>query len=561
MKTMSSFKLWLAGCLVAGGGLTGAWGQVPAAPLPDETGSQSETLQSLEALQRALGLKEAEAAALQTELANAADDLLRQDVGRRLQQVREAIEEQRRQFDGFAMDIDLSPFSPEVKTKFDWQEQLGKLLEPILAEFEHATAESRAIGLLRQQIDDVRTRRDLAAQAVGNLEGLLAQSASPDLRSRLESRHEVWQGRREQLENEYSALDLQLKSREAARQSVLDQTTGYAKNFFRTRGLNLVLGIGAFCFVFFGFRLGEFAARTLRRKGTEKHFSSRLTALLFHVFSVLGGLVAMMLVFNVAGDWFLLGIVIIFLFGVGWASINTLPQQVETLKLMLNVGAVREGEFLVFEGTPYRVDALGFSAHLNNPLLDGGTRLLPVKFLVGMNSRPVGANETWFPCRKGDWVELSGGPFGQIASQTPATVQIAAPGGEQIVHPTAAFLGLAPKNLSAGFRVASTFGLDYRHQAAATTDIPAKMLAKLQAGLPAVVGADNVANVEVFLACANRSSLDYTVWVDLKGAAAPHFLRVPGAIQRILVDACNENGWVIPFPQIQIHRNPGMPEC
>lgn len=554
MKTKPLFRPWLGVCLVAGCCLASASGQVREATLPDNTDAQSETLQSLEALQRALGLKEAESAALQTELANATDDMLRQDVGRRLQEVRAAIEDQRRQFDGFAMDIDLSPFSPQVKTKFDWQEQIGKLLEPILAEFEHATAESRAIGLLRQQMEDVRTRRDLAAKAVGNLAALLAQPASPELRTRLETRHKMWQGLREQLENEYSALDLQLKSREAARQSVLDQTTGYAKNFFRTRGLNLLLGIGAFCAVFFGFRLGEYAIRKLRRKGAEKQFSSRLTALLFHVFSILGGLVAMMLVFNVAGDWFLLGIVIVFLFGVGWASINTLPQQVETIKLMLNVGAVREGEFLVFEGTPYRVDALGFSAHLNNPRLAGGTRLLPVKFLVGMNSRPVGEHEEWFPCQKGDWVALAGGQIGRIASQTPATVQLALPGGERIVYPTAGFLGLNPKNLSAGFRVESTFGLDYRHQALATTEIPPKMRAKLQAELPGIVGAENLADIQVFLSCANKSSLDYSIWVDLKGAAAEKALLVPGAIQTLLVDACNENGWTIPFPQVRVHN-------
>lgn len=262
----------------------------------------------------------------------------------------------------------------------------------------------------------------------------------------------------------------------------------------------------------------------------------------------------MMLVFNVAGDWFLLGIVDIFLFGVGWASIKTLPQQIETIKLMLNAGAGREGEWLSYEGTPYRVDSLGISAHLNNPRLDGGTRLLPVKYLVGMNSRPIGAYEVLFPCAHGDWVSIPGGPTGQIASQSPATVQLAVPGGAQIAFPTADFLGLQPHNLSSGFQVESTFGLDYRHQTIATTDVPAKMRARLQTELPDVVGPDNVADVQVFFSCANRSSLDYSIWVDLKSAAAPRSLLVPGAIQQILVDACNGNGGIIPFPQIAVHQ-------
>ena len=533
--------------------LASAGAQPPPAPTADPLAMESGTVQSLEALQRALVIKEAEAAALQAELAAATDNMQRDEVSRRLQAVRADIEEQRQQFDGFAVDVDLAPFSPRKETKFDWQEQVGKLLEPILAEFENATADSRAIGQLRAQLEKVRTRRDLAEKAVANLDTLLARPTSPELRSRLEGRRAVWSRIRDEANNEFAALDLQLQGRLATRESVLDQTTGYAKNFFRTRGLNLLLGVGAFCAVFFGFRLGERLARKLRRKGTEKKFSSRLVALLFHLFSVLGGLVAMLLVFNLAGDWFLLGIVIIFLFGVGWASINTLPQQIETIKLMLDIGAVREGEVLLYEGVAYRVESLGFSAKLRNPRLAGGTRLLPVKFLVGMNSRPAGEREGWFPCQAGDWVALADGQTGIVASQTPNSVELALPGGGQVSYPTAAFLALHPRNLSNGFRISATFGVDYRHQAVATTDIPARMLAKLRAGLPRLLEPAAPLDVQVRFATAAESSLDYAIWVDLPGTAAPAEIWLPGAIQQLLVEACNENGWTIPFRQITVH--------
>jgi hypothetical protein len=98
------------------------------------------------------------------------------------------------------------------------------------------------------------------------------------------------------------------------------------------------------------------------------------------------------------------------------------------------------------------------------------------------------------------------------------------------------------------------FGVDYRHQAVATTDVPAKMRAKLQAELPRLVGAENLADVQVAFAGANSSSLDYAVWADLRGAAAPLRARLPGLLQRLLVEACNENGWTIPFPQLTVHR-------
>ena len=544
----------LLACLLAGFIPGPARGAPPVAAVPDYLHPEQNTLQSLEALQRALALKEAEAARLQEQLTAATDDMQRDDFRRRLLEVRTAVDEQRRQFDGFAVDIDLAPFTPQKDTRFDWQEKLGQLLDPILAEFESATAETRVIGQLRSQIEEVRKRRDLAGKAVTNLEALLAQSASPELRARLAERQTTWRSILEESQNEFSALDLQLQSRLVGRQSLLDQTTGYAKNFFRTRGLNLLLGVLAFCAVFFGFRLGDWAVRHLRRKGTEKRLGSRVTALLFHIFSVLGGLAAMMLVFNLAGDWFLLGIVIIFLFGVGWASINTLPQQIETIKLMLNIGAVREGEYLVYDGTPYQVEALGLSARLRNPRLEGGTRILPVKYLVGMSSRPVGGQEALFPCAKGDWVALGDGQAGRVVSQTPATVELVKNGGEHVVYPTSAFLGLSPRNQSGGFRLTSTFGVDYRHQAESTTVIPAKMKEKLLAELPQAAGAENIVEIRVFLACANSSSLDYTVVADLKGAAAPAATPIAGAIQRILVDACNENGWTIPFPQLTVHQ-------
>ena len=99
-----------------------------AAPPPssssllEEPAFEQGALQSLEALQRALALKESEAASLQAELAAASDDMQRDDIRRRLLDVRADIEEHRRRFDGFATDVDLAPFSPEAESKFDWQE-------------------------------------------------------------------------------------------------------------------------------------------------------------------------------------------------------------------------------------------------------------------------------------------------------------------------------------------------------------------------------------------------------------------------------------------------------
>jgi hypothetical protein len=257
------------------------------------------------------------------------------------------------------------------------------------------------------------------------------------------------------------------------------------------------------------------------------------------------------------GDWFLLGILLIFLLGIGWASVNTLPAHVETIKLMLNIGAVREGERLMFDGSPWRVDNLGFSARLVNPLLDGGVQNLPVRYLVGLHSRPRGTDEEWFPCRQGDWVELADGRIGRVAYQTPSAVQLVELGGSQVIYRTADFLGLAPRNLSTGFRLECSFGIDYRHQAECTTTFPKVMQDRLEAELPAVAGGDALKSVRVELMAAAASSLDYEIEIDLDGAAAAELPELRRAVPRILVEACNEHGWVIPFQQITVHNAGG----
>lgn len=512
------------------------------------------TVQSLESLLKSIESKEEGIARLQKALKKAPDEVTREERLGDLKKVKEEADAQVLQFVKFAVGVDVQPFIEEPEKEFNWQDELGKLLKPILAELENATSGSRAISELRDQIGKVDERRETARQAVENLELLVNQKASPELEQRLAEELQTWSRRLDDAQNEQTALELQLNNRLSERKSLLDSTTSFARQFFRTRGMNLLLGISAFCTVFFGIRLLGRGIQKVQNRTKGENFGRRLSTLLFQVFSIVGGLLAMLLVFNMAGDWFLLGIVIVFLLGVGWASINTIPEHVETIKLVLNMGAVREGERIVFDGSPWCVDSLSFSARLVNPLLDGGVQKLPVKYLIGMHSRPKGEKEEWFPSREGDWVELSNGRKGCVSYQTPSIVQLVELGGSQIVYQTPDFLALTPRNLSTNFRILSTFGVDYKHQAICTTDIPRKMKERLEKELPDIVEADQVLNIDVDFMVAAASSLDYRISVDLKGQSANRYGAIRNEIQRILVDACTENGWEIPFTQVTLHQ-------
>jgi len=59
-------------------------------------------------------------------------------------------------------------------------------------------------------------------------------------------------------------------------------------------------------------------------------------------------------------------------------------------------------------------------------------------------------------------------------------------------------------------------------------------------------------NLRVEFALANSSSLDITVIADFSGELADLYNRLRRAIQRWCVDACSENGWEIPFPQMTL---------
>lgn len=526
--------------------------------LPEAAEGQQDktesTVKSLEAFYKTIQSKEEQVESLRQKFQAAVDDVTRNQLLERLKEATEEAERLNRQFEEFAVAVDLGVFVEEEQKEFNWQDELASLLRPIVAELKNATAETRIIGELRSEIEEAKKREETAAEAVENLERLLAADPGPELQARLETDLNRWSQRRDDARNRRTALEVQLQNRLADRKSVLDETTSYAKNFFRTRGLNLLLGVGAFLAVFFGVRLLGRLYDRMRPTGKGQTFSTRLGALLFQLVSVLGGLAATLLVFNMVGDWFLLGILLIFLLGVGWASINTLPNQLETIKLMLNVGSVKEDERLVFAGTPWCVESLAFSARLVNPLLDGGVQVLPVKHLVGMHSRPNGEKEEWFPCRPGDWVELADGRIGRVSYQTPSAVQIVELGGSQVVYQTPDFLALSPRNLSTGFRITTSFGVDYQHQAQATTAIPQAMQQKLEAELPARAGAERVQHVRVEFSQAAASSLDYEIEVDLAGEAAPKLPAIRRAIPRLLVDACNENGWVIPFQQVTVHH-------
>ncbi|MFT4571116.1 MAG: hypothetical protein ACI8TX_002170 [Hyphomicrobiaceae bacterium] len=453
---------------------------------------------------------------------------------------------------------DESLFVETPPTTFDPKEKVLGLLKPVFDELEELTANTREIKRLEESLLVQSDRLSEAQKALANITDLLEADLDDDLdadtREAVESELGTWNGRLTDATAQITSIEFELANRRNLQQPFVDSAGAFVTKFLRTRGANLLLAVLAFAAVFFGLGAARTLAARTRPKADTRAFGNRVAALAFRAFSITAAIGAVLFVFNLTGDWFLLGISLTFLLALGWVAIKAAPQFMQQISLVLNMGAVREGEFLMFDDVPWKVDSLGFTVELVNDRLSGGLQRLPVRRLLGLNSRPLGPREELFPCLEGDWVKLEDGTIGKVDYQTPNAVQIVLLGGSQKTYPTAAFLGQAPSNMSTNYRVEFTFGIDYRHQAQSTRAIPNAMEKKLEHDLEADFGKAVVLNVRVEFKEAAASSLDYEVQIDVAGKAAHRYEDVQRAAARILVDACNENGWEIPFQQVTVNQ-------
>ncbi|MEM7600224.1 MAG: hypothetical protein AAF357_02280, partial [Verrucomicrobiota bacterium] len=400
----------------------------------------------------------------------------------------------------------------------------------------------------------LRTTED----ALANLGTIPVAQLPEDLARAVTETQSTWESRKIQAENRIQALSYQLEQAERSQPSFIETAREGFRSFYKSRGRNFLLCVAAFFVTFFLLRyLHQRVDKFFPWKRKERRpFYLRLIDVGLNVFSVLGAVVASLLTLYATGDWVLMGLAIILLFGIALAAKNALPKFYDQGRLLLNLGEIREGERVTYEGIPWRVEKLSFYSTLRNPDLRGGVLRLPVSQLSGMISRPLSEEgELWFPCQEGDWIDLPDEGLGRVVAQTPDYVQIVKLGGAKVMMPTVEFLSKSPKNLSTGFRVSSLFGVDYNLQPDCTTTIPETMWAYMTKELCALIGDhEKLVSLKVEFASAGASSLDLEIIADFDGSLAQKYQALQRALQRYAVECCNENGWGIPFAQITLHN-------
>ncbi|MEZ5327736.1 MAG: hypothetical protein R3F19_22050 [Verrucomicrobiales bacterium] len=526
----------------------------PPSPAPP---AESKPLQTLRALYANLDIALRDRDAKQNDLDSAATAAEKADIANDINAINETITGLRADVESVTAGVDIRQLENDLESSIKLDEEFQELVQPIVQELKRATAKPREVEQLRNAVTFHKLRRDLAEKALVRVSELIAEAPDDELMKSLLEAQSMWTQRLEQFTNELTNAQYQLDQRLSEDESLLSSIQDATATFFRTRGKNLLIAGLAVTSVFLLMRLlHSFVRQMTGFRGRKRSFGSRLIDVVYYGFTILLTIIAGLLAFYVMGDWMLLGFSLLLLTGFAWASKTTLPAVFEQAKLLLNLGAVREGERIIYKDVPWEVRRIGIFTNLVNPALEGGNVRLPLRDLIPLHSRPYEPKEPFFPTEQKNWILLADGTLGKIIHQTPEWVQIILLGGSVKTYTIADFIGLVPQNLSRGFRLSVTFGIDYSHQKLATKKIPEVLQDRLENRLATLFGREQLVNLQVEFANAGASSLDYAVQADFDGEAASKYFRIQRAIQSICVDTCNEFRWAIPFTQITIHSAP-----
>ncbi|MBW2092342.1 MAG: hypothetical protein JRI34_09510 [Deltaproteobacteria bacterium] len=456
-----------------------------------------------------------------------------------------------------ATEADMSVFVKKEKEELNWNVELTELLGPIISELKKMTSRPRKLEKKRREIEQLRSQLPVIRKAIDHVDALLIRESSGELKDALNALKREWENRYHETKTRMNIATRQLAWEQGQKRPLSASLGEILQIFFKSRGRNVILSFLAFivCWVFLHW-LHRFIQRHSPFHQGARIFYVRLFDLLFIFVSLLLAFLAFLAVLFFFGDWLLLSLAIIFLIGLAWASRVAVPLFWNQARLILNFGPVREGERVIYKGIPYKTSSINLFSLLTNDELTGGEIRLPLKDLLELRSRPIALNEPWFPSRQGDWVLLTDGSYGKVEIQTPEMVKLNLFEGGTTTYRTQDYLAQSPTNLSLGFELAVTFGVDYRHQPIVTTEILKVFDQAVTDGLNREGYGEKLGSIQVQFKGVSPSSMDIVIKMRVKENQGSQYELLRRDIQRICVDTCNLRGWTIPFQQVTVHMTP-----
>ncbi len=524
----------------------------------EEKQKQQNAVDSLASTQQALNEKLKEQTQLQRQV-KAADATQKPELEAQLEAVNADIKNLRTTFEQVAIGgISLESFG-QAEKEFDWKEELVLITQPVLESLKDLTEKPRKTERLRSIITDRTLQGKEIERAILSVQSRIAANPPKTLLPALKETLESWQSKKKDNQREIELAQFQLESLLGNNEPWYESFTASMKSFLGGRGTTLfIAGVASFL-VWLAMKgilwLLLFRKRKSSGEQQKPQTRYRVALYLYKILTSLLIVVAIVIVLYIRGDLLLLALMIIVIIGMMLALRELLPRYVNEARALLNMGTLREGERVFYNGVPWQVTHINVHTIFRNPELFGVLRV-PLSEVVNLNSRPLSRDEAWFPSEKGDFLLMPDGAVAEVLSQTPENVELKSRGGMRLTYPTHSMYEMEFYNLTRGgsYGVASTFGIDYSHIGESLTEVPEKFKDYVAEGFRSAGLGEHVLEILVDFKTANSSSLDYLIYVTMHSRIASSYFKIERVIQQSCVKACNENNWNIPFPQLTLHK-------
>ena len=512
--------------------------------------------QKLISLKQTLQDKTQEKRSLQRELKAEKDQIIRAQLQQELTAAEDIIQGVRVEVVNLSTNgIALFAEPPVENEKFDWKKDLQEILEPLLEQLGDITERPRIIEKLRADITFWENREAELSQAVGNIEDNLKLVEQLSLKRELKGLLETASSRQKTATQKLSLLRNELAALEKSEQSIWSLLGNIFTQVIAGMMFHFLLALLAAFVAYQAIVLLSLLPIKLiaQTKAKNRLVAERTVVVVRTLFAAVLAVTTYFVTLYSFTEWLLLMLSVLFIAGVALSLKEVLPAYFVEIRTILNMGSIRQGERIVFNGLPWRVNRLNMHTHLHNPALHGHIRV-PIAEILTLSSRPYHKDEPWFPTHVGDTIFLEDDVFGQVIRQTPEIVEVSF-GDSVYTYQTTDFLARRPRNLSRqGFTVYETFGYDYKHQATMGDKIVELYRQGIEQAIKDSPYAEHHTRLEVEFSYAAASSLDLRTIASFSGEAARDYFRIKRLLQKASLNMANEYGWVIPFQQLTLHK-------
>ena len=458
-------------------------------------------------------------------------------------------------FDDVATDSDLftGEDEPPASNKDVWQE-LQDVLKPMVMSLKKASEKPRRIEQLRNNVSDLEIKINDAQEGITSIDQLIKNKPGQAILERLKESRARTAKIEQDLKSERDSINDQLKEELKSDKSFWSTSTELIGDFFSTKGKNLFYALITSLAVFGILIL--FKRSILRPLFCKDRFASvhRPIMALYGVLAIFLSVIAGLLCLFMLNDWFLFSLIIVLIGLAIWGFKHLVVNLFSAVKIVFDLGTVREGQRIMLDGCPWLVKKVGLQTVLHNEALHSGDIRVSVAKIKDHTSRPVVKDEPWFPTNHGDYVLLSDGTYGEVTVQTPEQVVITMRGETKRFYSLSVFMAQAPKNLSHGFEIHTSIDVDYNLQPK-IRDVLKTFKVSLMSKLKAHKISSKIQNngVSVQFGGALSSSLNIITEVRFKGEMASHYFELKREIDSMLVDICTKNKFNIPYKQLSVH--------